>query len=321
MKRIKVASVQFEHKDGDKDANLKIIAEFVARAFEENVEIIVFPECCVTGYWFLRKLSKERLLALAENLSNSETCRELLALSKKCNITIGAGLIEVDDKNDIYNTYVVVMPDGNMQFHRKLHCFVSEYMSSGNDLTVFDTPHGCKLGVLTCYDNNIIENTRMTALKGADIILAPHQTGGCRTEDPNIMGIIDAALWKNRENDPESIEREFRGEKGRGWLLRWLPSRAHDNGVFYIFSNGVGKDDDEIRTGNAMIIDTYGRILSETWRASDTMVTAILEPNLRNDNTGQRWITARRPSLYGALTEPTGKEVDIRTARFSGKGA
>ncbi len=32
--------------------------------------------------------------------------------------------------------------------------------------------------------------------------------------------------------------------------MRWLPSRAHDNGVFYLFSNGVGLDDDEIRTGN-----------------------------------------------------------------------
>lgn len=320
MRKIKVASVQFEHQDGDKDANLERIKEFVMRASEEDVKIIAFPECCVTGYWFLRNLSIERLLALAEHLSNSRTCRELLALSKKYDITIGAGLIEVDDKDDIYNTYVVVMPDGNMQFHRKLHCFISEHMSSGDVYTVFDTPQGCKLGILICYDNNIIENVRMTALKGADIILAPHQTGGCRSENANIMGIVDAALWENRENDSESIEREFKGTKGRGWLLRWLPSRAHDNGVFYIFSNGVGKDDDEIRTGNAMIIDTYGRILSETWKASDAMVTAILDPNLRKDSTGQRWITARRPSLYGPLTELTGQEVDIRTARFSRKG-
>jgi len=70
-----------------------------------------------------------------------------------------------------------------------------------------------------------------------------------------------------------------------------------------------------------MIIDTYGRILSETWAASDQMVTAILDFDLRNDNTGQRWITARRPGLYGQITEETGNEVDIRTGRFSGKGA
>jgi N-carbamoylputrescine amidase len=321
MKKVNVASVQFEHVNGDKDANLQTIKKFVVQASRKDVDIIVFPECCVTGYWFLRNLSREDLLSLAEHLLNSRTCRELLALSKQYNMTIGAGLIEVDDNNDLYNTYVVAMPNGNLQSHRKLHCFISEHMCSGNDYTVFDSPHGCKLGVLTCYDNNIIENVRMTALRGADIILAPHQTGGCRSEDPNIMGIIDTALWDNRKDDPTRIEREFKGDKGRGWLLRWLPSRAHDNGVFYMFSNGVGKDDDEIRTGNAMIIDTYGRILSETWEASDAMVTATLDPGLRKDNTGQRWITARRPSLYGPLAEQTGQEVDIRTARFSGKGA
>ena len=54
--------------------------------------------------------------------------------------------------------------------------------------------------------------------------------------------------------------------------MRWLPSRAHDNGLFLIFSNGVGVDDDEVRTGNAMILDPYGRILVETCEAGDAMV-------------------------------------------------
>ncbi|NQU38546.1 MAG: acyltransferase [Lentisphaerae bacterium] len=321
MNSVKVASVQFEHKDGDKSANVDKIEAFVIKAAQEGVDIIAFPECCVTGYWFLRNLPREQILALAEHIPDGDTCDKLLTLSKQHSITIGAGLIEVDDKGDLYNTYVGAMPDGKLEFHRKLHTFVSEHMGSGSDFTVFDTPHGCKVGVLICYDNNLIENTRITALKGADIIVAPHQTGGCRTQDPNIMGIIDMSLWDNRQSDPESIEREFKGDKGRGWLLRWLPSRAHDSGVFYIFSNGVGKDDDEVRTGNAMIIDTYGRILSETWAASDQMVTAVLDAGLRKDNTGQRWITARRPSLYGPITEETGAEVDIRTARFAGKGA
>jgi predicted amidohydrolase len=193
-------------------------------------------------------------------------------------------------------------------------------MRSGSEITVFDSPHGCRLGILTCYDNNLTENVRLTALQGADIILAPHQTGGCRTHDPNIMGVIERSLWINRDRDPDAIERELRGDKGRGWLLRWLPSRAHDNGVFYLFSNGVGIDDDEVRTGNAMIIDPFGRILAETWKAGDDMVVADLDPELRIDNTGQRWIKARRPDLYRPLTVPTGLEVDMRTARFAGKG-
>ena len=36
---------------------------------------------------------------------------------------------------------------------------------------------------------------------------------------------------------------------------------AHDNGMFLLFSNGVGIDDNEVRTGNAMILDPYGLAL------------------------------------------------------------
>jgi predicted amidohydrolase len=130
------------------------------------------------------------------------------------------------------------------------------------------------------------------------------------------MGMIDRRIWDNRHADPEAIEREFRGDKGRGWLMRWLPSRAHDNGMFLIFSNGVGVDDDEIRTGNAMILDPYGRILAETWKAEDAMVIADLDANLLSEATGRKWIRARRPELYTPLTVPTGQECDTRILKF-----
>ena len=54
-----------------------------------------------------------------------------------------------------------------------------------------------------------------------------------------------------RQQNPEAIEAEFKGPKGRQWLMTWLPSRVHDNGLFLTFSNGVGLDDNEVRTGNA----------------------------------------------------------------------
>jgi predicted amidohydrolase len=103
--------------------------------------------------------------------------------------------------------------------------------------------------------SNIGENVRVTALKGAEILLAPHQTGGCDSPDPHTMGLVDKKLWENRHADPAAIEAELRGPKGRGWLMRWLPARAHDNGLFLVYSNGVGVDDNEIRTGNAMGVD------------------------------------------------------------------
>ncbi len=189
-------------------------------------------------------------------------------------------------------------------------------MRGGSEFTVFDLPGGFRAGILICYDCNLVENVRLTALLGAQVIIAPHQTGAVRSRNPHLMGLIERSVWDHRHSDPEAIEREFLSDKGRGWLMRWLPSRAHDNGVFLVFSNGVGVDDDEIRTGNAMILDPYGRILVETWKAADAMVVADLDPTLLPEATGQLWIQARRPELYGPLTVPTGRERDTRSIKF-----
>ena len=321
MRNLRVAAVQMEHVPGDKTANLNKVRHFATQAVKQHVEIVAFPEMCLTGYWFVRHLTHEQVAALAEPVPDGDSTQALLALAAEHKLTIGAGLIEAAPDGRLFNTYVVAMPDGSWVRHRKLHTFVSAHMDSGDEYTVFDTPHGCRVGALICYDNNINENMRITALRGADIVLAPHQTGGCTSTDPHIMGRVERSLWDRRAEDPAAIETEFRGHKGREWLMRWLPSRAHDNGLFLIFSNGVGVDDDEIRTGNAMIIDPYGRILAETWRAGDDMVVADLDAALLENATGRRWIKTRRPELYGEIAQPTGQEVDTRNVRFDKKGA
>lgn len=315
-KKIKVASVQFEHAPANKEYNLSRIQYFVEIAAKQDVDIISFPECCITGYWFLRHLSREQMIALAEPLFDGPSCKFLMELSKKYSMTIGAGLIEIAPDGKLYKPYVVAMPDGKFQRHRKIHSFVNEHLESGNEHTVFDTPHGCKIGVLICYDNNIIENARINALRGAQILLAPHQTGGCNTNNPNIMGVINRELWDNRLSQPKEIENELKGPKGKEWLMRWLPSRAHDNGMYVIFSNGVGVDDNEIRTGNSMIIDPYGRIVVETCKAGDDMVIADIDLSLVDGSTGRSWISTRRPELYEEMTRPSGNEISTREAIF-----
>jgi predicted amidohydrolase len=318
MKDIRVASVQFEHADGNKEANLATIEHFVELAAAKGVSLTAFPECCITGYWRLRNRSEDELLTLAEIVPQGPSSQRLMALAKEHNMTIGAGLLEVTEDGTMYNTYVVAMPDGRFAKHRKIHCFISEHVSSGSEFTVFDLPDGTRTGILICYDNNIGENVRMTALKGAEILLAPHQTGGCKSPSPCCMGLVDPALWHNRKADPKAIEAEFKGPKGREWLMGWLPARAHDNGLFLVFSNGVGTDGDEIRTGNAMILDCYGRVLAETYKADDYMVIADLDASLRENCTGVRWIKTRRPELYAPLAQSTGKEQDTRRVRFQG---
>ncbi|MGC9461980.1 nitrilase family protein [Vibrio genomosp. F10] len=316
MKDIRVATVQFNHHANDKNYNLSVIQSYVEKAAKQGVKIIAFPEMCVTGYWHVSKLKKSEINDLSEFIPQGETSQRLLKMSEQYQLSIGAGLIEKDEDGNLYNSYVMAMPDGQIAKHRKLHTFVSGHMRSGNEYTVFDTPHGCRVGILICWDNNLVENVRITALKGADILVAPHQTGGTDSRSPNAMGLIDPQLWHNRHQDPDSIRSEMQGSKGRKWLMRWLPARAHDNGMFLIFSNGVGVDMDEVRTGNAMVLNPYGEIIAETDCIDNAMVIADLNAKDLNMCTGKRWIRGRRPNLYAPLTME-GNELTPYQARFS----
>ncbi|MDD8050596.1 MAG: acyltransferase [Verrucomicrobiota bacterium] len=316
MRAIRAGAVQFNHHGGDKAFNLNRMQAFLEASRAQGVELLVFPEMCITGYWHVRRLDRASIEALSEPVPDGPSCRRLLDWARSTGITIGAGLIEAGEEDRLFNSYFVAMPDGRWACHRKLHCFISSHMSSGDEYTVFDSPFDCRIGVLICYDNNILENARITALKGADILLAPHQTGGCDSASPRAMGLIDPLLWERRHEEPEAIEAEFAGPKGMRWLKRWLPARAHDNGMFLVFSNGVGLDDGEVRTGNAMILDPYGEVLNETCSAEDWMVTAELDPCVLEMCTGRRWRRSRRPELYGPLTVPVGDEAPTREVRF-----
>ena len=105
---------------------------------------------------------------------------------------------------------------------RKLHAFISPHVSSGSRFCVFDLL-GCRCGILICYDNNFVENVRITTMMGADVIFMPHVTGCLPSVMPG-RGLVDPKLWENRQSNPVPLQREFNGPKGRGWLMRWLPS-------------------------------------------------------------------------------------------------
>jgi predicted amidohydrolase len=313
---IRAGAIQFTHRPSDKTYNMGRIRALAAEAARAGVQLLAFPEMCITGYWHVIGMDRSEIAALAECVPDGPSTTALSDLSKQYGMVIGAGLIEAEGDR-FYNSYVVVEPDGRHVVHRKLHAFENKHITPGNRFTVFDSTLGCRIGVLTCYDTNLIENVRVTALLGADILLAPHQTGGTASKSPHAMSLIDPALWAARERDPEAIEAEFRGDKGRGWLMRWLPARAHDNGMFLVFSNGVGEDSGEVRTGNAMVIDCYGRIINETWRARDELVVAECDLSLLDRCTGRRWMRGRRPELYQRLTERDGREMSPIEARFS----
>ena len=292
---LKLAVAQFQPKDGDKNYNLSRIEYLTELAKNRGADVISFHEMSVTAYTFTKDLTKQEMLNLAEEIPSGESTIRLLKTSKELKIPILAGLVEKEEDN-IYNSYISVHENKVVAKFRKLHPFISKYLSTGNQYVVFELL-GWKCGILICYDNNVIENVRATKLLGAELIFAPHVS--CCT--PSAMpgrGFVDHKFWQNREVDPVALRQEFDGPKGRGWLMKWLPARAYDNGVYYAYMNPIGYDGEHLKNGNSMIIDPYGEILTEIRSFEDDISIATLTKDKIDLAGGTRYTNARRPDLY-----------------------
>jgi len=283
MKKIKIATAQFENKSGDKIYNLNVIDKLSKIAADDGADAVAFHECSITGYSFARHLSKEQMLDLAEFIPDGPGIKKLIEIAGKNGVAILAGLFEKDEEDKLYKSYVCVDKNGLIAKYRKLHPFINPYLVPGDKYCVFELL-GWKCGILICYDNNIIENVRATNLLGADIIFMPHVTMGTPSPRP--------------DNDPTSLRLEFDGMKGRGWLMKWLPARAYDNGIYVIFSNPIGMDDDQLKNGCSMIIDPFGDVIAECRKLGDDVVTAVLTDDKITNAGGYRYKQARRPDLY-----------------------
>ena len=302
MRDVPIAAAQFEYRNGDKAYNLSRIRELTKQAAAQGAEIVSFHECCISAYSFVQTFSPDQLWQLAEPVPDGPSTRELVDIARESRVAVLAGLFERDGDR-VHNTYVCVTGEGFVARHRKLHTFVSRHLTPGSEYTVFDLV-GCKCGILICYDNNLAENVRITALLGAEIVFMPHVTGCLPSNMPG-RGVVDRKLWDNRERDPVPLRLELDGPKGRGWLMRWLPARAWENGVYAVFTNAVGIDEQEIRPGNSMILDPFGEVLVECRVLGDGFVVGLCAAEKLAASSGRRYLRARRPDLYGKLVEPS----------------
>jgi predicted amidohydrolase len=295
MRTMNVAAAQFQPRDGDKKYNLSVIEKLTAKAKSSGAEVISFHELCITAYTHLKDLDRDELDRLAEEIPDGESTRELVRIAGEYDITILAGLVEREN-GKIYNSYVCVDETGLIAKHRKIHPFISSHLSPGEEYTVFEL-NGWKCGMLICYDNNVIENVRATTLLGAEVMFAPHVTMCTPSSMPG-RGFVDDELWQNRRLDPVPLRMEFDGPKGMEWLMRWLPARAYDNGIYYVFTNPIGYDGDQLKNGNSLILDPYGHILTEIKSFDDQVTTALLTSDKLTLAGGYRYRNARKPELF-----------------------
>jgi len=168
-KIIKAGFIQFEPVLGDPEENISRIDGLLGKA--KDAELVVIPELANSGYNFE---SKKQAIQLAESVEDSPYIKFLTEEAQKLNLYIVSGFHEIEG-NLLYNTSVLIGPNGFIGKYRKIHLFMNEFdfFEKGNlGLSVFDTGI-CKISMLICFDWVFPEVWRILALKGADIICHP----------------------------------------------------------------------------------------------------------------------------------------------------
>ena len=265
-----LAVVQFTPRFGEKQKNFSRMQELVA---DVTADIIVFPELCTTGYFFL---STEEVARVAET-GSGQSAKFFRDMAQNKNAVVVAGFAERYQKK-FYNACLIVVPEVKKPYvYRKTHLFYKEKdcFAPGNTgfFVVKDKKRGVAIGPMICYDWRFPESARVLTLRGADLIVCPSNL------------ITDA------------------------WRLV-MPARAIENKVYLAVANRAGLEKrkaEELRfTGNSAIYDYSGRQLKKAAKNNDEVLLAEIYPAKTRDksfNPINDVLTDRQPQHYTALTK------------------
>jgi N-carbamoylputrescine amidase len=278
---IKIGCCQLEPRVGRKEENLKKTLRFIEEAAGMGSNIVLLPELANTGYVFE---SRREAFQLSEEVPGGETTSEWMELSRSLGIYVVGGLAERDG-NALYNTSVLLGPDGFLGKYRKLHLWDREklFFEPGDlGLPVFQAPVG-RLSMCICYDLWFPETIRILSLRGADIVLVP--TNWVCVED--------------------------RVEEGR--LVEALcTAQAHMNGVFIAAADRVGVERGQSFLGRSMILSPRGRIIGGP-ASFDNEEIVYADLNLTDSR-----LKKRRTSLNHILLD---RRIDVYEALLGYEGS
>lgn len=242
----------------DKAANLQTAASAVKQAVAKGATLVSLPECFNSPY------ATDQFRAYSEVIPSSEaeidanehpSTHMLVSLAKELKIFLIGGSIPERDENDkIYNTCIIVGPDGKiLRKHRKMHLFdidvpggitfkESDTLSPGDCVTIFETPY-CKVGVGICYDMRFPELAMIMRAEGAKLIVYPGAFN-TTTGPPH---------W-------ELLQR----------------SRALDNQIFVATASPARNPDSKYQAwGHSTIVDPWGTVIATTGHEPDIVVAEI----------------------------------------------
>lgn len=269
---VRVAVVQNAPRLGDVDGNLAATVAHLDRAAAAESDLVVFPECALSGYM----LSDEQSARDCADCIPGHLTDVLSAACERTRLHCVIGMLETEGPA-LYNTAVLIGPDGVIGRYRKSHiaCIgVDSFTVPGNEpYEVLDTPVG-RIGLQICYDWRFPEITRVLALQGAEMIIHP-------------------------TNSP------IQAREIAEYITR---ARAVENAVFFVTANRCGSEEGTVFFGWSQIVDPRGRRVVEAG-AQETLLTADLELGLARDKVIEpqrgsynvRLFEHRRPELYSPL--------------------
>ncbi|WP_275406466.1 nitrilase family protein [Rhodoligotrophos defluvii] len=261
---INVACIQMEPRVGEKGANVRRTIELIEEAAAQGAKLLVLPELCNSGYVFE---TREEAFAESEEVPNGETTKAWMELAQRRGLHIVAGINEREG-NLLYNSAVVVGPNGHIGTFRKLHLWNEEnlFFEPGNlGMPVFRTPVG-RIACNICYDSWFPESYRLAALQGADIVCVPTN-------------------WV-----PIPGQRE--GERAMANTL--VMAAAHSNSVFIAAADRIGTERGQPFEGQSLIVSYTGWPIGGP-ASKDREEIIYAEVNLADARRNRNWTAFNQP--------------------------
>jgi predicted amidohydrolase len=224
-----------------KEENTAKCLELIEAAAKNDCQLLIFPECSLTGYCFS---SLDEGLNVAEPIPGPST-NEVLSLCKELGVYTVLGLLEVD-QNRCYNALAFLGPNGIVGKYRKIHLpylGMDRFVTSGDQpYKVYTTDLG-KIGLSICFDVRFPESARVMALMGAELI----------------------ALPTNWPQKAEAVPKYV------------INARAYENRVNYVAVNRVGVERGFRFIGRSKIVDYTGKTLKEASAVKEETICAQLD--------------------------------------------
>ncbi|MBI4641401.1 MAG: carbon-nitrogen hydrolase [Candidatus Tectomicrobia bacterium] len=160
---------------GDLEKNFSLHADMIEKAKEARVDLLIFPELSLTGY-YLRDLVPDVALTL-----NAPFIKKFQEMSH--DISLAIGLVEESREHLFYNASIY-FEDGEIKhLYRKVYLPTygmfdeQRYFARGDRIRAFDTKFG-RFGILICEDAWHPSAACILSQDGADMIMIPSNSPG-----------------------------------------------------------------------------------------------------------------------------------------------